>query len=116
MNTARLHRHAPRGAHRSVWLACLGVALCTHAQSQPLHRCRIDGRMVVQAAPCATAPQVVPATLHPALVADTADEPPKKRTLADILREREADNRARKVTHEPQIDGSKILRDRMGAR
>ena len=93
-------------------LVFLTLLLCAQAQAQVVRKCRVDGRLVVQSAPCAIEPQ---ATAAPsALVAD-ASEAPKQRTLADAIREREADNRTRTTAREKQIDGATILRARMGA-
>ena len=94
--------------------ACAALLLCT--QVQAVQRCRIDGRLVYQASPCPEASQVAPhAADQPRTLAAADTEAPAKRTIADVMREREAAIRARPAVHEPQPDGAKILRNRMGA-
>lgn len=100
-------------ARALVWTALL---LCSQAHA--VQHCRIDGRLVFQAAPC---PQAAPAatagsTSTRATLASADDAgAPKKRTIADVMREREAAIRARPTTHEPRPDGASILPERMGA-
>jgi hypothetical protein len=40
---------------------------------------------------------------------------PRRKTLADVLRERDGAVRTQPTTHEPQGDGANVLRSRMGA-
>jgi len=114
MNTSPA-RHAPRPLARParvlVWTALL---LCT--QLHAMQRCRIDGRLVYQASPCPQATQVEPrgADQPRSLAAADADAP-VKRTMADVMREREAAIRTRPTANDSQPDGARILRDRMGA-
>ena len=96
----------------------LALLLWGAASAQAAQPCRIDGRLVIRATPCpvAAAP-VIPATSSaPALVAAADDaDAPKKRTLAEIMREREAANRNRPAAEPAQRDGASVLRERMGA-
>ncbi len=97
-------RHSRAIAVVALLLAC--------AQAQAVQRCRIDGRLVLQASPC-PAEAAPPAPVE--MLADASEAAPK-RSIADALREREADNRARAATREKKIDGASILPARMGAR
>jgi hypothetical protein len=119
MGTSPLLRRAPRRPRRFVGLATIGLIVVAQAQAEPLRRCHVDGQLVVQAAPCAGDLHPASTALRPTPVAagpaDDVTAPPKKRRLADIMREREAENRARTKARPPQPDGSRILRDRMGA-
>lgn len=96
----------------------LGTAmLCSlhqAAQAQAINKCRIDGRLVFQSTPCALEPR---ADAPSAPVALTAVNPaaPKKKTLADLLRERDGNVPVRSASREPQGDGANLLRSRMGA-
>jgi hypothetical protein len=110
-------RQTPRHLVRPAPLLVCAAALLMCTQVQAMQRCRIDGRLVYQASPCPEATQVAPrgAELPHTLAAADADVP-VKRTMAEVMREREAAIRARATTaSESQPDGAKILRDRMGA-
>ena len=116
MNTATA-LHAPRPAVRPARLLaiCAAALLCT--QVHAMQRCRIDGRLVYQASPCPEATQVAPHSADQTRTLAAADaEAPGKRTIAEVMREREAAIRSRHAAQESQPDGAKILRDRMGAR
>ena len=118
MNTSH-DLHAPRSLaiRPALLLACAALLLCTQAHA--VQRCRIDGRLVIQASPCPQATQVAPrqqAADQPRMVAAADADAPAKRTMADVMREREAAIRARPTAPETQPDGARILRDRMGAR
>ncbi len=96
------------------------LLLCAAVSAQAAQPCRIDGRLVIRsgACPVATVTAPAPATASPAsalvAAADDADAP-KKRTIAEIMREREAANRKRPAAEPAQRDGASVLRDRMGA-
>ena len=84
------------------------------AQAQGIHRCKIAGHMVYQATPCAPEPPAA----FPAPAAKAAAAPlpaPKKKTLADLLRERDGGSSASSAPREVQGDGADLLRSRMGA-
>jgi len=94
----------------------LAVLLCCHsAQAQGIKKCMIAGHMVYQATPCAPeAPAAIPAAAAkvaavPLVVA------PQKKTLADLLRERDGGTNASSAPREVQGDGANLLRSRMGA-
>jgi len=94
----------------------LAALLCCHsAQAQGIKKCMIAGHMVYQATPCAPeAPAAIPAAATkvaaaPLLVA------PKKKTLADLLRERDGGANTSSTPREVQGDGANLLRSRMGA-
>ncbi|HWI11025.1 MAG TPA: hypothetical protein VNU48_06820 [Burkholderiaceae bacterium] len=101
---------------RPAHLLVVGTALLLCTQVHAMQRCRIDGRLVYQASPCPEATQVAPrsAELPHTLAAVDADVP-VKRTMAEVMREREAAIRARPTASDSRPDGAKILRDRMGA-
>lgn len=115
MNTTTAPHASPlfaRPARVLVWAALL---LCTQAHA--MQRCRIDGRLVYQASPCPQATQIAPqGTDQPRTLAAADVDVPVKRTMADVMREREAAIRARPVASQSQPDGARILPDRMGAR
>ena len=88
------------------------TALSTGAQAQAVRKCQIEGHTVFQSTPCAievaTAPRPAPAG---------ADAPvtSKKRTLAELLHERDGADRPHTSSREFQGDGAHVLRARMGA-
>ena len=113
--------NTPTPLHRSRRLArpgcaLLWIALLLSAPAHAVQHCRIDGRLVIQATPCPQ-PAAVAATgavVAVAAVVDTSAAP-KQRSMADVMREREAAQRTRPPVQESQPDGARILRDRMGA-
>ena len=112
MNTSTLPQR-PRRLARSA-CALVWTALVLSAPAQAVQKCRINGRLVIQASPCPQ-PAAVAATRAVVTVANSTDAP-KKRTIADVMREREAANRTRAPAPESQPDGARILPERMGAR
>lgn len=106
-------------ARRLGTLSCtLPLLLFAAASAQAAQPCRIDGKLVIRSAAC---PVVVAAAARPSpaptsgLVAAADDtDAPKKRTIAEIMREREAAMRNRPAA-EPQRDGAAVLRERMGS-
>jgi len=103
----------------SPFVSCtFALLLCSVASAQAAQPCRIDGRLVIRSAPCpVAAAHAIPATSSAsALVAAVDDaDAPKKRSIAEIMREREAANRNRPAAEPVQRDGASVLRDRMGA-
>ena len=99
-------------AARSVTLAALLLA-STALHAQTVRRCQIEGRQVFQSSPCPTETHVVARTMAPAAVEPITA--PKKKTLAELLRERDGSERARLPAREFQGDGANVLRSRMGA-
>ncbi|KQW38181.1 hypothetical protein [Rhizobacter sp. Root404] len=98
----------------------LALLLWSAAAAHAAQPCRIDGRLVIRSTPCPVVKAVAPTTRPPAsalvAAADEADaDAPKKRTIAEIMREREADIRHRPAAEPVQRDGASVLRDRMGA-
>jgi hypothetical protein len=95
----------------------LAVLLLGAASAQAAQPCRIDGRLVIRSGPCPVVTVAAPvAAPSSALVAAADDaDAPKKRTIAEIMREREAANRSRPAAEPVQRDGASVLRDRMGA-
>jgi len=95
------------------------VMLCSAqaAFAQAVNKCTVGGRIVFQSAPCAIEARPAPA----GVVADAAANPanastaPKKKTLADMLRERDGASPEQPVSREFQQDGANVLRSRMGA-
>lgn len=114
MNTApapRAPRPLARPARLLIWTTLL---LC--AQVHAMQRCRIDGRLVFQASPCPQpAPVTAPGADLPRTMAAAEADAPARRSIADVMREREAAIRERPAAAQPQPDGARILRDRMGA-
>ena len=96
----------------------LALLLWGAASAQAAQPCRIDGRLVIRSTPCpvAVAP-VIPATSSASALVAAADDTdaPKKRSIADVMREREAAIRSRPAAEPAQRDGASVLRERMGA-
>ena len=109
-----------RTSHRLLLAAPLSsiVMLCCaqSALAQAVNKCTVGGRIVYQSSPCAI--EARPAAIAtPEAVASNANPPaaPKKKTLADMLRERDGAAPAQPVSREFQQDGANVLRSRMGA-
>jgi len=99
----------------SLAIAAMLVAAQSAADAQVINRCRIDGRLVIQAAPCPLDPPMLTSSTTPTTTpAAAAASGPKKKTLADMLRERDGVAQ-RPMAREEQGDGANILRSRMGA-
>ena len=69
-------------------LAALGLLLCATAQAQPVRKCQIDGNTAYQSSPFPVEARVASAVPPAATIDNSAT--PKKKTLADLLRERVA--------------------------
>jgi hypothetical protein len=111
-----------RTSHRLLLASQLSlIVMCcapgAHAQAHAINKCTVGGRIVFQSSPCAV--EARPATRVPAdAVASTAtqaSDAPKKKTLADVLRERDGAAPAQPAPREFQQDGANVLRSRMGA-
>jgi hypothetical protein len=90
----------------------------TPARAQTVHRCRIDDRIVFQASACPPEQRAVPAAVAVPVAASepaSAASAPKKKTLAELLRERDGADRPQSRGREAQSDGANVLRSRMGA-
>lgn len=83
----------------------LALTLCASAQAQKVPKCAVDARRALQSPPCPAEARVVASTAAA----------PKKRTLAELLRERDGGNRVRPPPRDLPIDGASVLRSRMGA-
>jgi len=110
---------ARRALHVVLIAAASGPLLCPPAQAQAVRKCQIDGRVVFQSAPCPIeAPRGAGAAPVPAAPVEVAAAPgaaPKKKTLAEVLRERDGAERPRPLARDGQGDGANVLRSRMGA-
>jgi hypothetical protein len=84
----------------------------TQADAQSVRKCEVDGRAVFQAPPCAIEARPAAPTAA-ALPASAAG--PRKKTLAELLRERDGVGHERVVSQPLQPDGAAVLRARMGA-
>jgi hypothetical protein len=95
-----------------VMLCCAQSAL-----AQAVNKCTIGGRVVYQSSPCAAEARPGTSTAAADAVASNATAPaaPKKKTLADMLRERDGAAPAQPLSREFQQDGANVLRARMGA-
>lgn len=102
-------------------LSLIATLGCTQgALAQAVNKCTVGGRVVYQAAPCAIEARPASASASAATaesVASNANTPaaPKKKTLGDMLRERDGAAPAQPAGREPQQDGANVLRARMGA-
>ena len=93
-------------------VVAMALGLCSGAHAQAaVQKCHIDGRVVFQTGPCPLLPSAVVAADPPLVAANVA----RKKTLADLLREREAAAPARPISQPLQADGANVLRSRMGA-
>ncbi len=99
--------------HATFVIAALALLLCASAQAQSVRKCQIDGHTVFQSSPCPVEARVAPAGPQAAAVETSAA--PKKKALAELLRERDSAERVRPKAREFQGDGANILRSRMGA-
>jgi hypothetical protein len=94
--------------------ASLTLLACATAHAQAVRKCEVAGRTVFQSSPCAVEAKVASAAPQQAATAQPAVAP-KKKTLADLLRERDGADRNRSQVREFQGDGANVLRSRMGA-
>ena len=94
--------------------ASLALLLCAAARAQPVRKCQIDGRVVFQSSPCPIEARVAAAAAPQAAAVDTSAAP-KKKGLADLLRQRDGADPGRPRASEFQGDGANVLRSRMGA-
>ena len=85
------------------------------SQAQQVYKCRLDGHMVFQASPCRPEPAAAVVVAPAPASAASAVVAPKKKTLAELLRERDSAAPAPSATNESKGDGANILRTRMGA-
>jgi len=118
-----------RTSHRPliVSLSLIATLCCAQgAWAQAVNKCTVGGRVVYQAAPCAIEARPIAASAASAAsapaataeaVASNANTPaaPKKKTLGDVLRERDGAAPAQPASREFQQDGANVLRSRMGA-
>lgn len=103
-----------RAASALAATVALTVFSASPAQAQ-VRKCQAEGRVVYQAALCSPEPRLAgaaPIAQPPALETSSA---PKKKTLADLLRQRDGADRDRARHVEHQGDGASVLRSRMGA-
>jgi len=100
----------------AAFVSSLVLLSAESAQAQSVQKCLIDGRTVFQSSPCPLEARAVPhGSVAPQVVATGAVGAPKKKTLADLLRERDGADPPRHATNADQADGAKVLRSRMGA-
>ena len=111
MNTAHRRWRAP------ILLGAVLLGGAQAAQAQAVYKCMVDGHLVYQSSPCRPDARTSVAAA-PVAVAPTppvAASAPKKKTLAELLRERDGGTPTSSAAREPQGDGANILRSRMGA-
>ena len=89
----------------------MAALLCTPAAYAQVNKCHIDGQLVYRSTPCPLEPRAAAAPASAAVTPVVS----KKKTLADVLRERDAASPQRPVTSEFQGDGANVLPSRMGA-
>ena len=110
-----------RTSHRPLIASLSLIATLCCAQSalaQAVNKCTVGGRVVYQAAPCAieARPASAPAATADAVASNAnTSAAPKKKTLGDMLRERDGAAPAQPASREFQQDGANVLRSRMGA-
>jgi hypothetical protein len=118
-NTLRCSRVARL---RALVVVSIALAASAGVQAQ-VRKCQVDGRIVFQSAPCGPDHHIAPPAavavpapvVTPVSTAADAGAAPKKRTLAELLRERDGADRPRAPLRETQHDGANVLRSRMGA-
>lgn len=108
-----MNTNASQHIARTAAAASTALLLCAAAQAQSVHKCQVDGRFVYQSSPCPIEARVASAAPQAAAAEPLAA--PKKKTLADLLRERDGADRGRLPMREAQGDGASVLRSRMGA-
>jgi hypothetical protein len=97
---------------RALLITSIAWSACAQVQAQAVQKCRIDERIVFQSGPCPLeAPRAASAPLQGASAVGSAT--PRKKTLADMLNERDAADPAQPRASDG--DGAKVLRARMGA-
>jgi hypothetical protein len=96
----------------ATWIG-LFAAPCANVQAQTVQKCIIDGHAVFQSSPCPAQPLAAVNVAAPAPTEIASA--PKKKTLADLLRERDGANPSHSRVSEFQRDGATVLRERMGA-
>jgi hypothetical protein len=119
-NTLRCSRVARL---RDLVVVSIALAAGASVQAQAVRKCQVDGRIVFQSAPCGPDHHIAPPAavavpapvVTPISTAADAGAAPKKRTLAELLRERDGADRPRAPLRETQHDGANVLRSRMGA-
>ncbi len=100
----------------SVWAATAALTVFSVSQAQAqVRKCEVGGRVIYQSAPCSLEPRVASAAPVAQAAAPATSGAPKKKTLADLLRERDGTQRSRAQSVEHQGDGANVLRSRMGA-
>ena len=116
MDTTTPARASSTNLIRVASIAALALLCVPNAQAQAVHKCVVEGRIVYQSSLC---PATSAATAASAPVALAATAPnagaPKKKSLADLLHERDGATRAAPAQREAEGDGANILRSRMGA-
>lgn len=98
---------------RTAGLLSMTLLLSAAAHAQTVRKCQIGGRLVFQSSPCPAEARV--ASAAPQAAAAEPAAAPKKKTLADVLRERDGADRGAPPVREFQGDGANVLRSRMGA-
>ena len=110
---ARMNTNASTRIARNATASVALLLLCAAAQAQSVRKCQVDGRLVYQSSPCPVEARV--ASTAPQVAAAEPIAAPKKKTLADLLRERDGTDRGRPAARAFQGDGADVLRARMGA-
>ena len=95
-------------------IAALALLLCNPAHAQSVRKCTVDGRIVFQSSLCAVEVRVA-STAPPRVALVDTPAMPKKKTLAELLHDRDGNDSARPQVREFQGDGANVLRSRMGA-
>ena len=111
MRTEPINAALFHAVHRAGIAACVACWVCASAHAQSVQKCRIDGRMVFQTSPCPLEARPAAAAVPQAAASAAA----RKRTLAELLQERDAADRERPVSQPLRADGADVLRARMGA-
>jgi len=108
-----MHTTTPTRTAAIRTLSLLTWLLCASVQAQTVHKCQVDGRAVFQAAACPADARMT--TVAPQPAAAEISVTARKKSLADLLRERDGADRSRVPEREFQGDGANVLRSRMGA-
>ena len=89
-------------------IAAMLSGACPVTKAQSVNRCQIDARVLYQAHACPATTPRAPAT--------APVDAPKKKSLSELLRERDGPGRARPAPRdEPVADGANVLPAMMGA-
>ncbi len=91
-------------------IGSLSIAMTAHAQ--PMPACRTDIPLVLQPSTCPHDPQAEKLVQQAAAASSLASQRPAKKTLADLLRERDGNDPRPHAATERRPDGANLIKGR----